>query len=34
MNSFLFFIAITLSYLSAFLAQTAGKLHTAREPTL
>ena len=30
MNSFLFFIAITLSYLSAFLAQTAGKLHTAR----
>jgi type IV secretory pathway TraG/TraD family ATPase VirD4 len=29
-NSFLFFIAITLSYLSAFLAQTAGKLHTAR----
>jgi type IV secretory pathway TraG/TraD family ATPase VirD4 len=29
-NSVLFFIAITLSYLSAFLAQTAGKLHTAR----
>ena len=30
MNSFLFFIAVAFSYLSAFLAQTAGKLHTAR----
>ena len=30
MNSFLFSIAVGLSYLSAFLAQTAGRLHTAR----
>ena len=30
MNSFLFSIAVLFSYLSAFLAQTAGHLHTAR----